>query len=90
MNTGERFVHGVEDAICRRPVQAEVDMDSVFLAQLYGAIDGRNFVFANFQEILRVGPEPVIHRQTDPVETPIANSAKVVLLEHAVILIGEI
>jgi len=62
VDAGERFVHVVENAVSRRTVQAEVDMDSVSFAQFYGAIDGGDFVFVNFEEILRVGPEAVIHR----------------------------
>lgn len=90
MNAGYRFIREVENAVAGRAMQADVDVYPIFFAQLDRAVDGSNFLFPNFEQILRVGPEPIIHGQADPVESPILDPAEIVFLEEAVIFVGKI
>ncbi len=43
----ERLIQGVKDAVPGRSVQAQIDVDPIFVAETNGAIDGRNFLFLN-------------------------------------------
>ena len=88
-NTRQLFIHGVENAQARRAVKADVHMNSIFFSQPDGSVDRFDPLLVDGEEI-RSGPEAVIHRQAHPVESPVANPAKVVLQEHPIVLVGEI
>ena len=88
MDAGELLIHGVEDAEAGRAVKTDVDVEVVFFAQPHGAVNRLNFFLVDGEEI-GSGPEAIIHRQTDPVEAPIANPAKIVLGEHPIVAILE-
>lgn len=86
MDAGKLLIHGVEDAEAGRAVKTDVDVEVAFFAQPHGAVNRLNFFLVDGEEI-GSGPEAIIHRQTDPVEVPIANPAKIVFGEHPIVAI---
>lgn len=47
VDTGELFIHRIENTKAGRTMKAGVDMDSVFFAQSHCAIDRFNFLFVD-------------------------------------------
>src|SRR5208337_3393222 len=90
MNPGYDGIQAIENTEAWRPVQADVDVNSILLPQADGPVDGLNLFLVYLHQILGIGPKPVVHRQPDEVESPITNPAEVAFEEHPIVLVGEI
>ena len=90
VDAGDFLIHDVEDAVAGRAVETDVDVDFMFLAELDGAVDGRDGLFVDFHGVAGIGPEAVVHGEADPVEAPIVNPLEVTFWELAVVFVREI
>src|SRR5882724_3182683 len=73
------------DAITRSSMEVEIDMDSVFAAELDGLVDIFEFIFtADFAQVAGIGPTKVRHWQAGEIKSPFRNHREIAFLERRV------
>lgn len=92
----QRLALGVVDAVARRAVEIQAQMDRVFPAQIDGAVDLLQRALVDLQHVVGpklpglapvgIDPKPVVHGQADEVEAPVADPLAVVLRDGAAAL----